>query len=92
MKKSYLIGICGGSASGKTTVAQSIIERLEMPWVLSPIFLYSLHCSQFKVTILSMDSFYKVCTQFSLTQFPIIIKLDSNSGVNRRTTHFCLQT
>ncbi|KAI1711234.1 uracil phosphoribosyltransferase domain-containing protein [Ditylenchus destructor] len=44
LKKSYLIGICGGSASGKTTVAQSIIERLEMPWV----------------TVLSMDSFYKV--------------------------------
>uniref|UniRef100_A0A915DTS1 Phosphoribulokinase/uridine kinase domain-containing protein n=1 Tax=Ditylenchus dipsaci TaxID=166011 RepID=A0A915DTS1_9BILA len=47
LKKSYLIGICGGSASGKTTVAQSIIERLEMPWV----------------TVLSMDSFYKVLNE-----------------------------
>jgi uridine kinase len=33
LKKSYLIGICGGSASGKTTVAKRIIEKLEMPWV-----------------------------------------------------------
>lgn len=38
LKEPYLIGICGGSASGKTTVARRIIERLEMPWVscLSP--------------------------------------------------------
>lgn len=40
----YLIGICGGSASGKTTVAQKIIESLDVPWV----------------TLLSMDCFYKV--------------------------------
>lgn len=44
LKEPYVIGICGGSASGKTTVAKRIIERLEMPWV----------------TVLSMDSFYKV--------------------------------
>jgi uridine kinase len=37
-------GICGGSASGKTTVATKIIESLDVPWV----------------TLLSMDSFYKV--------------------------------
>lgn len=37
-------GICGGSASGKTTVAQKIIESLDVPWV----------------TLLSMDCFYKV--------------------------------
>lgn len=44
--KKYLcaIGICGGSASGKTTVATKIIESLDVPWV----------------TLLSMDSFYKV--------------------------------
>uniref|UniRef100_A0A915LWA3 uridine/cytidine kinase n=1 Tax=Meloidogyne javanica TaxID=6303 RepID=A0A915LWA3_MELJA len=47
LKKSYLIGICGGSASGKTTVAQKIIERLEMPWV----------------TVLAMDSFYNVLNE-----------------------------
>ncbi|KAI1295439.1 Uridine-cytidine kinase-like 1 [Halotydeus destructor] len=40
----FIIGICGGSASGKTTVAQNIIEALDVPWV----------------TLLSMDSFYKV--------------------------------
>lgn len=40
----FLIGICGGSASGKTTVAENIIKSLGVPWV----------------TLLSMDSFYKV--------------------------------
>jgi len=40
----FAIGICGGSASGKTTVATKIIESLDVPWV----------------TLLSMDSFYKV--------------------------------
>ena len=39
-----MIGICGGSASGKTTVANKIISELGVPWV----------------TLLSMDSFYKV--------------------------------
>jgi uridine kinase len=40
----FVIGICGGSASGKTTVAQKIIESLDVPWV----------------TLLSMDCFYKI--------------------------------
>lgn len=40
----FIIGICGGSASGKTTVAAKIIKSLGVPWV----------------TLLSMDSFYKV--------------------------------
>ncbi len=39
-----LVGICGGSASGKTTVADKIIQELNVPWV----------------TRLSMDCFYKV--------------------------------
>ncbi|KRT83739.1 hypothetical protein AMK59_3992, partial [Oryctes borbonicus] len=43
----FVIGICGGSASGKTTVAQKIIEYLGVPWV----------------TLLSMDSFYKVLNE-----------------------------
>ncbi|KAJ0061374.1 hypothetical protein NL108_017392, partial [Boleophthalmus pectinirostris] len=38
--------LCGGSASGKTTVANKIIEALDVPWVV----------------LLSMDSFYKVLT------------------------------
>lgn len=43
----FVIGICGGSASGKTTVAKKIIKQLDMDWV----------------TLLSMDSFYKVLTE-----------------------------
>ncbi|XP_072754372.1 uridine-cytidine kinase-like 1 isoform X1 [Anoplolepis gracilipes] len=43
----FVIGICGGSASGKTTVATKIIESLDVPWV----------------TLLSMDSFYKVLNE-----------------------------
>ena len=43
-KECLIIGVCGGSASGKTTVARKIIEALDVPWV----------------TLLCMDSFYKV--------------------------------
>ncbi|XP_046994792.1 uridine-cytidine kinase-like 1 isoform X1 [Schistocerca americana] len=43
----FVIGICGGTASGKTTVATKIIESLDIPWV----------------TLLSMDSFYKVLNE-----------------------------
>jgi pantothenate kinase-related protein Tda10 len=43
-------GICGGSASGKTTVAKKIIEDLGVPWVC----------------LLSMDSFYKVLNSILL--------------------------
>jgi len=43
----FVIGICGGSASGKTTVANKIISELGVPWV----------------TLLSMDSFYKVLNE-----------------------------
>ena len=43
----FLIGLSGGSASGKTTVARKVIESLRVPWV----------------TLLSMDSFYKVLTK-----------------------------
>uniref|UniRef100_G1KFQ2 uridine/cytidine kinase n=1 Tax=Anolis carolinensis TaxID=28377 RepID=G1KFQ2_ANOCA len=43
-KEAFVIGLGGGSASGKTTVARMIIEALDVPWVV----------------LLSMDSFYKV--------------------------------
>ncbi|XP_005090134.1 uridine-cytidine kinase-like 1 [Aplysia californica] len=44
LKDAFVIGLCGGSASGKTTVARKIIEALDVPWV----------------SLVSMDSFYKV--------------------------------
>ncbi|EGD75530.1 uridine kinase [Salpingoeca rosetta] len=43
-QEALVIGICGGSASGKTTVAHQIIQELGVSWVC----------------LLSMDSFYKV--------------------------------
>ena len=43
----FVFGVCGGSASGKTTVANKIISELGVPWV----------------TLLSMDSFYKVLNE-----------------------------
>ncbi|XP_047008024.1 uridine-cytidine kinase-like 1 isoform X2 [Ictalurus punctatus] len=46
-KEAFVIGLCGGSASGKTTVANKIIEALDVPWVV----------------LLSMDSFYKVLSK-----------------------------
>nr|XP_028591303.1 uridine-cytidine kinase-like 1 isoform X2 [Podarcis muralis] len=46
-KEAFVIGLGGGSASGKTTVARMIIEALDVPWVV----------------LLSMDSFYKVLTK-----------------------------
>jgi uridine kinase len=45
-KDAFVIGLSGGSASGKTTVAKRIIESLHVDWV----------------SLLSMDSFYKVLT------------------------------
>uniref|UniRef100_A0A0N5BSB9 uridine/cytidine kinase n=1 Tax=Strongyloides papillosus TaxID=174720 RepID=A0A0N5BSB9_STREA len=44
--EAFVIGICGGSSSGKTTVATSIVSDMGLPWV----------------NIVSMDSFYKVLT------------------------------
>ena len=44
--KAFVIGLAGGSASGKTTVARRVIESLGVPWVC----------------LLSMDSFYKALT------------------------------
>lgn len=45
-KDAFVIGLTGGSASGKTTIAEKIIKALNLPWVV----------------LLSMDSFYKVLT------------------------------
>ncbi|KAJ1670950.1 Uridine kinase, partial [Coemansia sp. RSA 25] len=42
----YVVGIAGGSASGKTSVARRIVESMNVPWVV----------------ILSMDSFYRRLT------------------------------
>jgi uridine kinase len=58
------LGICGGSASGKTTVANKIIESLGHPWV----------------TLLSMDSFYKVTT--SKFEFDFVLNANNNISIN----------
>ena len=42
-----IVGLAGGSASGKTSLAMRIIETLGIPWV----------------SLLSMDSFYKVLNE-----------------------------
>ncbi|CDS13427.1 hypothetical protein LRAMOSA05604 [Lichtheimia ramosa] len=42
--ESYVIGVAGGSGSGKTSVAERILKNLNVPWVV----------------IVSMDSFYNV--------------------------------
>ncbi|KAI8055350.1 uridine kinase [Syncephalis plumigaleata] len=42
----YVIGVAGGSASGKTSVSRRIIQLLNVPWVI----------------IVSMDSFYNALT------------------------------
>jgi hypothetical protein len=42
-KKPFMIGVTGGTASGKTTVCRAVVEQLNMPWVL----------------LLSMDRYYK---------------------------------
>ncbi|KAI8339743.1 endoplasmic reticulum vesicle transporter-domain-containing protein [Chlamydoabsidia padenii] len=42
--ETYVIGIAGGSGSGKTSVAERILKNLNVPWVV----------------IISMDSFYDV--------------------------------
>ncbi|KAI0980121.1 hypothetical protein GJ496_005093 [Pomphorhynchus laevis] len=47
MKEAFVIGICGGSGSGKTTVAKRIITALDLRWI----------------SHLSMDSFYKNLTK-----------------------------
>ena len=46
MVGTFVIGLAGGSASGKTSVACHVIESLKVPWV----------------SLLSMDSFYTVLT------------------------------
>lgn len=46
-REPYVIGICGGSASGKTTVATNICQNINLKWV----------------SIVNLDSFYKVLTE-----------------------------
>ncbi|KAI8425914.1 hypothetical protein MSG28_004921 [Choristoneura fumiferana] len=70
----FLIGICGASASGKTTVAAKIIESLNIPWV----------------TIVSMDSFYKVvgpCARSARIATTILL---ANPAVKQQCLHCCV--
>jgi len=43
LKKPFVIGVSGGTSSGKTTVCHKIVEALDIPWAV----------------LLSQDSFYK---------------------------------
>lgn len=43
----HFVGIAGGSGSGKSTFVKSVIEQLNVPWVV----------------VISLDSFYKVLTR-----------------------------
>eukprot|EP01084_Bolivina_argentea_P073224 132881_1 len=45
-KQTFLIGVGGGTASGKTSVCKAIVEKLQLPWV----------------QILSLDCFYHPLT------------------------------
>ncbi|EGG19083.1 uridine kinase [Cavenderia fasciculata] len=47
LKNPLVIGVCGGSASGKTSVCHEVIKALNVRWVV----------------LLSMDSFYKPITK-----------------------------
>lgn len=64
---SHVTGLCGGSASGKTTVARKIIEALDVPWVV----------------LLSMDSFYKVCTSLAAFQLPLELNQNLNVAIKK---------
>ena len=67
LREPFLIGICGGSASGKTTVANNVIQELNVPWVtlLSMDSCEYLFCFCFNFHFLSFDRFlvYKVLSQ-----------------------------
>ncbi|XP_054719802.1 uridine-cytidine kinase 2-B-like [Uloborus diversus] len=52
-KSPFLIGVAGGTASGKSTVCQKIMEKVEQ---------YSLEHQQHQVICISQDSFYKELT------------------------------
>ena len=45
-KRTFLIGVAGGTASGKTSVCRAVVDRLQLP----------------SVQILSMDCFYRPLT------------------------------
>jgi len=45
-KRTFLIGVAGGTASGKTSVCRAVVDHLQLPWV----------------QILSMDCFYRGLT------------------------------
>lgn len=58
--------MCGGSASGKTTVANKIIEALDVPWVV----------------LLSMDSFYKVRNKIIIIIIILAVKVHESVQVD----------
>jgi uridine kinase len=52
MKEPYIIGIAGGSASGKTSVCNAMIKKVGVRWVVN----------------IATDSFYKILTPEQVLQ------------------------
>ncbi|SCZ87637.1 BZ3500_MvSof-1268-A1-R1_Chr2-2g05103 [Microbotryum saponariae] len=75
VQTAYVIGIGGGSASGKTRVAQEVLKKLSVPWVV----------------VISQDSFYKPLTPEELSAaFRCEHDLDSPTSIDEALLRDCL--
>ncbi|KAI8344831.1 P-loop containing nucleoside triphosphate hydrolase protein [Chlamydoabsidia padenii] len=73
--KCYVIGISGGSGSGKTSVTERILQKLNIPWV----------------AVISMDSFYKVLTpEQTIMAYQSKFNLDDPSALDHDLLFQCL--
>ena len=68
MRTPFMIGVAGGTASGKSTVCSTLVDKLgqsEVPHNLLPDFLNwfpQVNAEEKQVVILSQDSFYRELT------------------------------
>ncbi|SCV70464.1 BQ2448_1858 [Microbotryum intermedium] len=75
VQQAYVIGIGGGSASGKTRVAQEVLRKLGVPWVV----------------VISQDSFYKALSPEELSAaFRCEHDLDSPTSIDEALLRDCL--